>query len=320
MKKLIYIPFLLIIVACGSESEEQIAADGGTQYETELDYFEGTFYFIKANDTTSQYEMHENCWCKCVETFEFSEFAGSSGEHYFAMHGHHSTMYLLEEYKKEEHKITFKGKLEDESSNEVFSFELKDEQNNLWTLQTPHGNYELVKKEKKDEYPTVPCQDDLQEEPMSELDYMSEIFKAFFNLQKGGEKLASYIPDNGLEIITPGPGVSPIVETVTNSQEVTATNLFNTPAYERLLEYMQMHNNEERVFLEFVEELPDRCMPPNEALFLKTTYVEEKPTSAIAMLTKMNDEQGEIYTYVIIHFEYTDRVRIKKIDASDCGA
>ena len=77
MKNLIYIPLILIIVACGSESEEQIAVDGGAQYETELDYFEGTYYFIEANEITGQYEMLENCWCKCVETFEFNEISGS---------------------------------------------------------------------------------------------------------------------------------------------------------------------------------------------------------------------------------------------------
>ncbi len=320
MKNLIYLPIFLLFIACGSEPEEQIVVDGGAQYETELDHFEGTYYFIEANDTTGQYEMLENCWCKCVETFEFNEFSGSPGEHFFVMNGHHATMYLLQDYQKEGHKISFKGILEDESSDEVFSFELTDLQNNLWSLKTPHGNYELVKEEKKGEYPTVPCQEETEEYPMSELDYMSEIFKAFFTLQEGGESLAAYIPKNGIEIITPGPGVAPVVETANSSGELTATNLFNTPAYERLLEYMQMHNNEERGFLEFVEELPDRCMPESEALFLKTTYVEEKPTSAVAMLTKMNDEQGEVYTYVIVHFEYTDRMRITKIDARECGA
>ena len=111
MKQLIYLPFLLFIFACGSESEEQIAVDGGAQYETDLDHFEGTYYMVEANEITGQIEMVENCWCNCVESFEFSEFSGSPGEHYLAMHGHHSTMYILEKYSKEGKTIRFKGKL-----------------------------------------------------------------------------------------------------------------------------------------------------------------------------------------------------------------
>lgn len=319
MKQLIYLPILFLIFACGSEQEEQIAVDEGTQYDTQLDYFEGTYYFIEANKITGQYEMLENCWCKCVETFEFSEFAGSPGEHYFAMHGHHSTMYLLQGYKKEEHKISFKGILEDESSDEVFTFELTDEQNNLWNLKTPFGNYKLIKEDKKDEYPIVPCQEE-ETETLSDLDYMNKIFMAFFALKEGEETLSAFIPEEGVELLLPGPGVSPIESTVHTSQEITATELFNTSAYDRLMEYVQMHNNEERGFLEFVEELPDRCMPGNEALFVKTTPVEENPIIGTAMLTKMNDELEEVYTYVIVHFVYKDRMYISKIDGRQCDA
>jgi|GEM_PF-3430003 len=322
MKHLIYIPFLLFIIACGSENEEQIIEETGLENTQLLDEFVGQYYLAIINESKGEIAFYEDCWTKEISQLELSEFAGSPGNYFIAIHGHHSSMNIIDTIVSEKnHHISIRAYSEDEEDPTKYHYSIFNRDDGYIQLtEVGGGDYVLVPKEKIDEFSVIPCEE--EEQPMSELDYMSEIFRAFFTLHEGGENLAAYIPKNGIEIITPGPGVSPIIENVTSPDQITNTNLFNTPVYERLLEYMQMHNDEERAFLEFTDELPDMCMPKKEALFVKSVSIEDykQPLKAIAMLTKMNDELGEAYTYVIIHIEFTDRMRITKIDARDCGA
>ena len=323
MKQLISISFLILVfISCGTYDREEspMTAEEEIEFEqSQIKSFFGEYLMVEKNKESGLMEFHENCWTKQVDGFELSEFAGSPNEYYFAFHGHHSIMYLVDSiWKIDFRSIGFTGRLEDESSDEIFHFNFTEEGDGYFILtENKSTTYTMTHKEYKEELDYFPCEEEA--ETLSELDHMNEIFKAFFNLQEGGDKLASYIPENGLEIITPGSGVSPILETATNSNKITATNLFNTPTYERLLEYIQMHNNEERVFLEFVKELPDRCAPGKEALFVKTTPIDERPIIGTAMLTKMNDEQEEVYTYIVINFEYANSMKITKIDATECG-
>ena len=325
MKKLFFIPLIIFLFACGGEKTseiktENITTEDSKKINADLSSFTGNYIHAEKDEETNEVILVENCWSKSVETFELSEFAGSPGHYYFAFHGHHSIMYIVEDVKQiDNNTLEFKGTLEDESSDKLFKYSLTKNDDGSLSLKGDGSDYTLIEEHNKKKFRLIPCD---KRRELSDLDYMNEIFMAFFALKEGGETLSAFIPEEGIELIIPGPGVAPTESTVQTSNEITATNLFNTPAYNRLMEYVQMHNNEERAFLEFTDELPDRCMPEKEALLVKSVSIEDykQPLKAIAMLTKMNDELGEAYTYVIIHIEFTDRMRITKIDARDCGA
>lgn len=322
MKNLFLLPLICLLFACGSNEDETTVdiehpSNEAPKIAIDLNDFEGNY--LLAEKDGDETVLVENCWSKTVEQFEIAEFAGSPGEYFFVFNGHYATMYLMESAELNENTLSFTGVLEDESSDQVFSFTLTKNEDGSLSLEGESSNYALIKESEKGEYKLIPCN---KRRELSDLDYMNEIFMAFFALEKGGEALSAYIPEEGIELILPGSGVSPVEQTVHSADEIVATNLFNTPAYNRLMEYVQMHNNEERAFLEFVDALPDRCMPGSEALFVKSTTIEDykNPLLATAMLTKVNDEQGETYTYVIVHLEFDDRMIIKKIDATECGA
>lgn len=319
-----FLPSIILILfySCSGQPDHEFPeteTKSDHQFE-ELYPFSGSYYFAENDEATGKVVLNENCWTKDLDQFELIEFAGSPGEYYFAFHGHHSTMYLLENVEElDENTLIIGGKLEDESSDEYFEFTLTNNTDNTWLLEGDEMDILLIKKDDKELFEYIPC---TEEETFSDLDYMNEIFKALFALQEGGETLANYIPKDGIHLAVPGSGVAPEEIDLLSDDEVVATELFGTPAYNRLMEYVQMHNNEERSFLEFVDELPDRCAPGKEALFVKTAPYENKNDviKATVMLTKMNDELNEVYTYVIIKLEYNGRMFIKSINALDCGA
>ncbi|MCB0400473.1 MAG: hypothetical protein KDD41_00165 [Flavobacteriales bacterium] len=324
MKRILFsILTLILLDSCSDQTpatDHQETENSSAHQFEDLYPFSGSYYFAEKDDASGNIILTENCWTKGLDQFELVEFSGSPGEYYFAFHGHHSTMYLLENIEElDENTLIIGGKLEDESSDEYFEFTLTNNHDKTWLLEGDDMDILLVKADDKEQFEYIPCAD---EEAFSDLDYMNAIFKALFALQEGGETLAHYIPEGGIHLSIPGPGVAPEESDLLSDDEVVATELFNTPAYNRLMEYVQMHNDEERGFLEFVDELPDRCMPGKEALFVKTSPYENKHEviRATAMLTKMNDELNEVYTYVILELEYNGRMFIKSIDARDCGA
>ena len=121
---------------------------------------------------------------------------------------------------------------------------------------------------------------------------------------------------------SPGPGVHPIVDTLRTDEELSGHDLFYTDDFRRSMEYIDMHNNEEKTFIGVYEQLPDRCNPLDEGLFI-AIYIGEEENAVVyvkAMLTYRDEESGEVYTYFILSFEYDERLRLTKIDATECGA
>lgn len=324
----IWLPILILIsilTACGDSTEDfpsegeltEMVLPEKDSVDIPIDEYLGKFKLAEQLET-GEIVLVENCWSKSVEEFAIEEFVGSPGWYYFVFDGFHATMYEMNSARKEGETLIFTGTLEDESSEEEVEFQLTQNEDESWSLESKNGNYLLIPEAKKEAYQLIPC-DERRE--LSDLGYMNEIFQGYFALAQGGEKLSHYFPKEGIELILPDTGVAPIEQTVHKSEEIVVTGIFLSPVYDRLMEYVQMHNNEERSFLEFVDEVPDRCMPEKEALFVKSTAIEaiDQPLEAITFLTKMNDELEEVYTYVVVHFLFTDRMYITKIDASECS-
>ncbi|MCH8904633.1 MAG: hypothetical protein IIA45_12045 [Bacteroidetes bacterium] len=336
--------FVLMFSSCGDEqanehrdqpqesSDKEITPNEPESSETgaefnvyepgeEIQDFKGRYFIATKGEKTDEIKLLENCWTERIDKFSLNAFGSSEDGYYIAFDGHYLDMYQLTESELHGDTLVFRGVLEEQDPDIDMDegFKMYKVSENVWNLQTEGSSaiYTLVRESDEEEFPFIACEDQLTEEKIQD-----EIVRLMFMLSEGDEDVSKYIPEKGIFMMSPGPGVAPIESTLENIDDLYGTNLFGTAVYERLLEYIQMHQNEERSFISMDDVLPDMCEPDQEGLFLICSNLERDggPATARAMLVKRNDEADQMYTYFILTFEYDERLIITAIDTRDCSA
>lgn len=128
------------------------------------------------------------------------------------------------------------------------------------------------------------------------------------------------IPEEGTVLETNGPGVHPILDTITEPSGLSNMILFHNPIYNALMDYVQLHVQEEQSFIS-MGELPDRCEPGEGGLYIEIydLSVATRTANAEIMLV-WQVEEDEPYTYFYMSLEYYQDLKITTISTLDCSA
>lgn len=312
----------------GELVEVKIFYESDYQPGEEIKAFEGSYYFCEFDEVSGEITLEEACWTRSLTLFEIKGFAGSEGSYYINWDpGHRADMYFIIETEMHGDTLMLKTKYDnpDETSDvspyRDMSLVKVDHPEDLWAMGKGEDADYLIKVEDKDLFPFIAC---VVEREMTEEFMIDEIVKLLHNLRDSQEEdiYRGMIPEEGIVLESPGPGVHPIIDTIADYASLSNMDLFHTSAYTKLMENVQLHVKEEAYFINVDVNLPDRCNPKEAALYIEfhDMNTDTKTANAEIMLVHRNEESEVMYTYFMMSVHFEKELKIIQISTLDCGA
>lgn len=301
--------------------------------DEEISKYLGDYLYAYRNDETGEIQIEENCWTGGLDEFQFENIEGEG--YYFAFAGHHVYSYGVQSSIVNGDTLLLSAipeyAMEEEPEEVVFKMYF-DKMNVLCVQEKGSSPSLFIPENDRDNFPFVACEDEEEDEESGELAALEEdirlgIINILLSIEQGEEEyIEKIIPPQGIQLMTPGPGLHPYIDTILIFTNLAYHEIFTSQEYLAFLDqlsdnYSETHG-EDYVFV--TDELPDPCMPEETGLFIKFTYNDEgnQIEKVEATLVLYSALYEEIYRHFTLLFECPseEEVLFSQIDARDCGA
>ncbi len=316
ISRLFFLVLVPVIVSC-SETKEQEQAETPDECAPEIQHpkYIGQYVLAQMDESSSELSIAVNCETKEPTQIELNPFGAYDSGYYLSMDKEGEVMYEFKEFAEDGSVLSFEAegpdgvkikiKMEEGDGNKSFKLSIGEKQ---WLL---------VPAEDKDIYPTNICKEGISEE-----DFTDEIIKVLHLMKNKSPELGRYIPSEGIIYATPGPGLHPYVDTILGELHEKGASRFSSKNFIKAMDLVQLHMDEEESYLNYVESMPDRCMPPSSSMFIIMEMSDdtEQASAKILLTVPVEDEEGVYQQVAVFDFYYDSQLWIRKIDFTECGA